>query len=255
MTSVIDGSGSTRFSKVRTDATDRLAEVLTDGATIAVGGFGLCGNPIGLIETVHRLGVRDLTVVSNNMGVDGFGLGLLIEGNQVRKVVASYVGENRLFAQRYLAGSIEVEFTPQGTLAERLRAGGAGIAGFYTRTGVGTVIAEGKTHTDFDGHTYILERGIVADVSLVRAHTADPEGNLTYRHTAQNFNPLVAMAGKVTFAEAEVLHPDFTEPGLIETPGIFVAHVVFAPDDDKPVEQRVVRRRETGEVVLIKEGA
>ncbi|MDT0202613.1 CoA transferase subunit A [Nocardioides sp. AE5] len=243
------------MSKLRDDVTGLLAETLVDGSVVAVGGFGLCGNPFGLIEVVQRLGVRDLTVVSNNMGLDGKGLGLLIDGGQVARVIASYVGENTLFAQRYLEGAIEVEFTPQGTLAERLRAGGAGIAGFYTRTGVGTVVAEGKPHAEFDGDLYVLERGIVADVALVRAHTADPEGNLTYRRTARNFNPLVAAAGRCTFVEAEVFRADFTDPDLVDTPGIFVDHVVEAPPEPKPIEQRVVRRRSSGEVVRLERGA
>ena len=176
-------------------AKDALASQLRDGLTIAVGGFGLSGNPFDLIEVVRDSGVKNLTIVSNNMGVDGQGLGILIENNQVSKVVASYVGENKLFAQQFLDGQLEVEFTPQGTLAERLRAGGAGIPGFYTKTGVGTPIAEGKPHEIFDGETYILERGIVADIGLVHAHTADSAGNLIYRYTARNFNPLVATAG------------------------------------------------------------
>lgn len=238
------------MAKVRDDVRDLLAESLVDGATVAVGGFGLCGVPFDLVDLVVHLGARDLTIVSNNMGVDGRGLGRLIESDQVSRVVASYVGENRLFAQRYLDGTVEVEFTPQGTLAERLRAGGAGIAGFYTRTGVGTVVAEGKPHEAFDGRTYVLERGIVADVSLVRAHTADPEGNLTYRRTARNFNPLVASAGRVTFAEAEVIRHDHTDPDDVHTPGIFVDHVVRASGREKPIEQRIVRRR-SGEIARL----
>ncbi|WP_375000913.1 CoA transferase subunit A [Aeromicrobium sp. CTD01-1L150] len=227
------------MSEFLEDVTDRLAAVLTDGATIAVGGFGLCGTPVGLIEAVRRTGVRDLTIVSNNMGIDGKGLGLLIEGDQVATVVASYVGENKLFAQRYLEGRIEVEFTPQGTLAERLRAGGAGIAGFYTRTGVGTDIAQGKPHEVFDGTSYVLERGIVADASLVRAHQGDPQGNLTYRLTARNFNPLVATAGRVTFAEVERLLDHHIDPDLIETPSIFVDHVTRAAAGPKDIEKLV----------------
>jgi 3-oxoacid CoA-transferase subunit A len=218
--------------------------VVFDGCMVAVGGFGLSGNPNDLIEALRDSGVRDLTIVSNNMGVDGKGLGLLLESHQVRKVVASYVGENRLFAQQYLDGELEVEFVPQGTLAERLRAGGAGIPGFYTATGVGTIVAEGKQHADFDGRTYILERGIVADVSLVHAHTADVAGNLTFRHTARNFNPVVATAGRVTVAEAEIVFEDeFIEPNVIVTPGIFVDRLIRSRPRIKDIEQRTTRTR------------
>ena len=224
-----------------TNAKDALSDVLADGMTIAVGGFGLCGVPLDLIDAVRDSGVRDLTIVSNNMGVDGVGLGLLLEGGQVRKIVASYVGENELFAKLYLGGMIEVEFNPQGTLAERLRAGGAGIAGFYTRTGVGTEIAKGKPIAEFDGKTYLLERGIVADVALVRAHRADRFGNLTYRQAARNFNPLVATAGQVTVAEVESLGTDPLDPDVVVTPGIFVDRMVVATRREKPIEKRVFR--------------
>lgn len=228
--------------KVRASATESVAEVLRDGMTLAVGGFGLCGVPVDLIDAVRASGARDLTVVSNNMGVDGKGLGILLENRQVCRVIASYVGENRLFASQYLNGEIEVEFTPQGTLAERLRAGGAGIAAFYTRTGVGTTVAEGKQHQDFDGVTHVLECGIVADLSLVRAHQGDEEGNLRYRRTAQNFNPLVATAGRVTIAEAEqVLRDEYLDPDLVVTPGIYVDAVVRAVEREKDIEQRTVR--------------
>ncbi|MDQ7905757.1 CoA transferase subunit A [Phytohabitans sp. ZYX-F-186] len=230
-------------TKLRASVTESLAAVLRDGGTLAVGGFGLCGNPFGLIEAVRDLGVRGLTVVSNNMGVDGKGLGLLIENGQVVKVVASYVGENREFARRYLDGRLEVEFAPQGTLAERLRAGGAGIPAFYTRTGVGTVVAEGKPHAEFDGRTYVLERAIVADVALVRAHLADAEGNLAYRRTARNFNPLVATAGRTTFAEVDRVSGGYLDPESVGTPGIFVDHVVLAPARPPEIEQLTVRRR------------
>ncbi|WP_448809297.1 CoA transferase subunit A [Agromyces bauzanensis] len=219
-----------------------LHDVLADGMTIAVGGFGLCGIPSDLIEAVRDAGATDLTIVSNNMGVDGKGLGLLLEAGQVSRVVASYVGENRLFAEQFLAGRLEVEFTPQGTLAERLRAGGAGIPAFYTKTGVGTQVADGKPHEDFDGETYVQERGIRADVALVHAHTADTDGNLVYRYTARNFNPLVATAGQITIAEAEhivdagELHPDH-----IVTPGVFVQRLVQARERVKDIEQRTVR--------------
>ena len=188
------------MSKLKSGAAAALQDVLRDGMTLAVGGFGLSGIPADLIEAVRDSGVKDLTVVSNNMGVDGKGLGILIEAGQVRKVIASYVGENKLFAEQYLAGKLEVEFTPQGTLAERLRAGGAGLPAFYTKTGVGTLVAEGKPHEVFDGETYVQERAIRADVALVHAHRADTDGNLVYRYTARNFNPVVATAGAVTIA-------------------------------------------------------
>ncbi len=225
-------------------ARDTLRDVVTDGQTIAVGGFGLSGNPFDLIEALRDSGARDLTLVSNNMGVDGAGLGLLLENRQVSKVIASYVGDNRLFAQQYLDGVLEVEFTPQGTLAERIRAGGAGIAGFFTRTGVGTSVAEGKQIQQFDGQDYVLERGIVADVALVHAHTADTEGNLSYRLTARNFNPLVATCGRVTIAEAEhILDGRYLSPDEVMTPGIFVSRLVQAAPREKPIEQRTVRPR------------
>ncbi|MBV6728038.1 CoA transferase subunit A [Nocardioides daeguensis] len=229
--------------KLVDDPRTAIAERVRDGMTIAVGGFGLCGVPRDLIEAVRDSGVRDLTIVSNNMGVDGKGLGVLLENNQVRKVVASYVGENKLFAQQYLDGALEVEFCPQGTLAERLRAGGSGIAGFYTRTGVGTEVAEGKPHEVFDGETFVLERGIVADLALVHAHTADAEGNLRYRATARNFNPLVAMSGRVCIAEAEQVIDGFLDPDQVITPGIFVDVIVRASERPKDIEQRIVRQR------------
>jgi len=228
--------------KIWPSAADALAGVVEDGMTIAVGGFGLSGNPTNLIRALRDTGAKDLTIVSNNMGVDGKGLGLLLENRQVRKVVASYVGENKLFAEQYLSGELEVEFAPQGTLAERLRAGGAGIPGFYTATGVGTPIADGKPEAEFDGRRYILERGIVADVALVRAHTADGYGNLRYRLTARNFNPLVATAGRLTIAEAEQIVTAI-EPDDIMTPGIYVQRLVQAEDLTKEIEQRTVRIR------------
>ena len=226
------------------DARAALQDRLRDGMTIAVGGFGLSGNPFDLIEVVRDSGVKNLTIVSNNMGVDGKGLGILLENRQVAKVIASYVGENKLFAQQFLDGELEVEFTPQGTLAERMRAGGAGIAGFYTKTGVGTPVAEGKPHEVFDGETYILERGIVADIGLVHAHTGDRAGNLIYRYTSRNFNPLVAQCGRYTVAEVEVLSDEFIEPNIIVTPGIFVQGLVTATPREKEIEQRTVRPRE-----------
>lgn len=235
------------MSKLVGTAHEALDGVLRDGLTIAVGGFGLSGNPTDLIEVVRDSGVRDLTIVSNNMGVDGRGLGLLLENSQVRKVIASYVGENKLFARQYLAGELEVEFAPQGTLAERIRAGGAGIPAFYTRTGVGTPVAEGKPLAEFDGVTYLLERGIVADLALVHAHTADRAGNLVYRFAARNFNPLVATCGRVSVAETEVLLDDYVNPDLVITPGVFVNRLVQARDRVKEIEQRTVRPRVTVE--------
>ncbi|MFW6188258.1 MAG: CoA transferase subunit A [Actinomycetota bacterium] len=232
------------MSKVRENAAELLAEHLRDGMTLAVGGFGLSGIPRDLIEAVRDSGVTDLTVVSNNMGVDGKGLGVLLENRQVTKVLASYVGENKLFAQQYLDGELEVEFNPQGTLAERLRAGGAGIPAFYTRTGVGTLVAEGKPHAEFDGETYVQERGIVADVALVHAWQGDTDGNLVYRWTARNFNPVVATAGKVTFAEVEhLVAVGEIDPDHVVTPGVFVQHVVRYSGAPKDIEQRTVRPR------------
>lgn len=230
-------------SKLQNSAAEAVQDVLRDGMTIAVGGFGLCGIPNDLIEAVRDAGVTDLTIVSNNMGVDGRGLGLLLENRQVSKVIASYVGENKLFAKQYLDGTLQVEFAPQGTLAERMRAGGAGIAGFYTRTGVGTPIAEGKLTENFDDVTYVLERGIVADLALVHAHTADQAGNLRYRLTARNFNPVVATCGRVTVAQAEHIIDNFLAPDDVMTPGIFVNRLVQATTRAKHIEQRTVRPR------------
>lgn len=230
--------------KLRASAVDALDGIVRDGMTIAVGGFGLCGIPMNLIRALRETGVTDLTIVSNNMGVDGKGLGLLLENQQVSRVLASYVGENQLFASQYLDGTLEVEFVPQGTLAERLRAGGAGIPAFYTPTGVGTPIADGKPEAEFDGRRAILERGIVADLALVRAHAGDAEGNLRYRLTARNFNPLAAMSGRVTVAEVEHLHDDFLDPERIDTPGVFVQRTVVVEDPAKDIEKRTVRERE-----------
>lgn len=231
-------------TKIWDSAAEVLADVVRDGMTIAVGGFGLCGIPRNLIAALRDTGVRNLTIVSNNIGVDGKGLGLLLENQQVVKVLASYVGENRLFAEQYLSGALDVEFVPQGTLAERLRAGGAGIPGFYTPTGVGTPIAEGKPEVVFDGVRTILERGIVADLALVRAHTGDREGNLRYRLTARNFNPLVAMSGRMTIAEVEHRSADFLDPESIDTPGVFVQRLVQVENSAKDIEQRTVRARQ-----------
>ncbi|AIY03051.1 acyl CoA:acetate/3-ketoacid CoA transferase, alpha subunit [Arthrobacter sp. PAMC 25486] len=232
------------MSKVHGSAAQVLADVMRDGMTLAVGGFGLSGIPADLIEAVRDTGVQGLTVVSNNMGVDGKGLGLLIEAGQVAKVIASYVGENKLFAEQYLAGKLEVEFTPQGTLAERLRAGGSGIPAFYTKTGVGTLVAEGKPHAEFDGELYVQERAIIADVALVHAHTADTDGNLIYRYTARNFNPVVATAGRITIAEAElVVEPGVLDPNHVITPGVYVQRLIQATDRVKDIEQRTIRTR------------
>ena len=232
------------MSKVQASASEALHDVLRDGMVVAVGGFGLSGIPADLIDAVRASGVKDLTVVSNNMGIDGKGLGVLLEAGQVRKVIASYVGENKLFAEQFLAGVLEVEFSPQGTLAERLRAGGAGIPAFYTKTGVGTLIAEGKPLADFDGETFLQERGIVADVALVKAWRADTLGNLEYRFTARNFNPVVATAGLVTIAEAEVIvEPGGIDPNHVITPGVYVQRLIQASARVKDIEQRTVRSR------------
>jgi len=229
--------------KLRSSALEAVADVVQDGMTIAVGGFGLCGVPFDLVDALYQTAVKDLVIVSNNMGVDGVGLGLLLERRQVRKVIASYVGDNQALERQYLDGLIEVEFAPQGTLAERLRAGGAGIPAFYTKSGVGTEVAAGKPTAAFDGHTYLLERGLVADVSLVHAYAADAEGNLHYRLTAQNFNPLVAAAGRVTIAETETLLTDaFLDPEAVTTPGIYVDRVVRTGPRVKPIEKRTVRQ-------------
>lgn len=230
-------------SKVWQSSAEALAAIVRDGMTIAVGGFGLSGIPTNLIRALRDTGATGLTIVSNNMGVDGKGLGLLLENRQVAKVLASYVGENKLFAEQYLSGELEVEFVPQGTLAERMRAGGAGIPAFFTPTGVGTPVAEGKEEREFDGKRVIMERGILADLSLVRAHTGDREGNLRYRYTARNFNPVVATCGRVTLAEVEHLSADYLDPQRIDTPGVFVQRVVVAEDPVKDIEQRTTRPR------------
>jgi 3-oxoacid CoA-transferase subunit A len=230
-------------SKIWPSAAEALAGTVTDGMTIAVGGFGLSGIPTNLITALRDTGAKGLVMVSNNMGVDGKGLGLLLEGGQVRKVLSSYVGENKLFAEQYLSGALEVEFVPQGTLAERLRAGGAGIPAFFTPTGVGTPIAEGKEEQTFDGVRAIKELGIVADVALVKAHRADAAGNLRYRLTARNFNPLVATAGRLTIVEAEQIIDGYLGPDDIHTPGIYVQRLVTVEDTTKDIEQRTVRTR------------
>ncbi len=227
-------------SKVYSSAASALEGLARDGMTVAVGGFGLCGIPEQLILALRDSGARGLTCVSNNAGVDDWGLGLLLQRRQIRKMVSSYVGENAEFERQFVSGELEVEFTPQGTLAERLRAGGAGIAGFYTRTAVGTPVAEGKPHEVFDGETFVLERGIVTDLALVKAWKGDESGNLVYRKTARNFNPLVATAGRVTIAEVEELVPVGTlDPDQIHTPGIFVQRIVKTKSE-KRIEQRTV---------------
>jgi 3-oxoacid CoA-transferase subunit A len=219
-----------------------LEGIVRDGMLLAVGGFGLCGVPEELISALRDSGVRNLTVASNNAGVDGAALGLLLATHQIKKMISSYVGENAEFERQFLAREIEVEFCPQGTLAERLRAGGAGIPGFYTRTGIGTIIAEGKEHKDFDGKTYILERGIQADLALVKAWKADLHGNLIYRRTARNFNPNTATCGKITVAEVEQLvQPGELDPDEIHTPGIFVHRLVHVPNPIKRIEKKTTR--------------
>ncbi len=231
-------------NKIYPDPSAALAGLLRDGMTIMSGGFGLCGIPAALIEAVRESGVKDLTVISNNAGIDDVGLGILLQTRQIRKMISSYVGENATFAKQYLAGELEIEFNPQGTLAERIRAGGAGIPAFFTATGVGTHVAEGKETKEFDGRTYVMERGLFADVALVHAWRADPEGNLVYRKTARNFNPLMATAAKVTVAEVEELVPMGTlDPDHIVTPGMFVKRVVKLDKIDKRIEQRTVRKR------------
>jgi 3-oxoacid CoA-transferase subunit A len=232
------------MNKIYPDAPSALGGLIEDGMTLAVGGFGLCGIPENLILALRDTGKKNLTVVSNNAGVDDWGLGLLLQSRQIRKMVSSYVGENAEFERQYLSGELEVEFCPQGTLAERMRAGGAGIPGFYTRTGVGTLIAEGKDHRDFDGQTYILERGIKADIALVKAWKADASGNLAYRKTARNFNPLAATCGKVAVAEVEELVPTGAiDPDQVHTPGIYIDRIVHCPDQQKRIEQRITRSR------------
>jgi 3-oxoacid CoA-transferase subunit A len=227
------------------DAATALRGVVKDGMTLMCGGFGACGIPENLIAALHDSGVKNLTVVSNNAGLDGVGLGVLLQTRQIRKMISSYVGENKEFERQYLAGELELEFNPQGTLAERIRAGGAGIYGFYTRTGAGTLVAEGKETRVVDGETYVLEKGLVADVSLVKAWKGDAEGNLVYRKTARNFNPNMATAGRVTVAEVEQLvGVGELDPDGIHTPGIFVQRIMQGPKYGKLIEKRTVRKRE-----------
>jgi len=230
------------MNKVYPDPKSALDGLLFDGMTIMSGGFGLCGIPEKLIAALPGSGAKNLTVISNNAGVDDFGLGLLLQTRQIKKMISSYVGENETFERQYLAKELELEFNPQGTLAERIRAGGAGIPGFYTKTGVGTLIAEGKEHKEFDGETYILERGLVADLSIVKAWKGDAQGNLVFRKTARNFNPMMATAGKVTVAEVEELVPvGKLDADGIHTPGIFVQRIVVGHDYEKRIEKRTIR--------------
>ena len=232
-------------SKLRKDADQALAGLLSDGMTIMAGGFGLCGIPENLIAAIRNSGVKDLTFISNNCGVDDFGLGILLAAGQVRKMISSYVGENKLFEQLYLSGGLEVEFNPQGTLAERIRAGGAGIPAFYTRTGVGTLVAEGKEVREFDGELYVMERGLTADLAIVKAWKGDAAGNLTYRKTAQNFNPMLATAARVTVAEVEELVPvGSLVKENIQTPGLYVDHLFQGVAYEKRIERVTTRPRE-----------
>ena len=230
------------MNKVYPDAASALADLVKDGQTIAVGGFGLCGIPEALIAALRDTGVKNLTVISNNAGVDDFGLGQLLATHQIKKMIASYVGENKEFARQYLAGELEVEFTPQGTLAEKLRSGGAGIPAFFTKTGVGTIIAEGKEVREFDGEQYVMERTLVSDVSLVKAYKADRAGNLVFRKTARNFNPNVAMAGKITIVEVEhLVEVGEIDPDDVHTASIYVHRIVLNANPEKRIEQRTVR--------------
>ena len=231
------------MQKVFPSAAAALQGVVADNQVLAVGGFGLCGIPEALIDGLRDTGVKGLTCISNNAGVDDFGLGRLLQTRQIRKMIASYVGENKEFERQFLAGELELEFTPQGTLAEKLRAGGSGIPAFFTRTGVGTIVAEGKEVRNFDGHDYVMERSLVADVALVKAWKADRTGNLVYRRTARNFNPLCAMAGKVTIVEVEELvEVGAIDPDAVHTPGIFVQRIVVNPNPEKRIEQRTIRQ-------------
>ena len=232
--------------KVKTSAVEALAGLLKNGMTIMAGGFGLCGIPENLIAAIREAGVKDLTVVSNNCGVDGFGLGILLENRQIKKMVSSYVGENKLFEQLYLSGELELEFNPQGTLAERIRAGGAGIPAFFTRTGYGTLVAEGKEVREFDGEMYVMERGLTADLSIVKAWKGDAEGNLIYRKTARNFNPMMATAGRATVVEVEELvEIGSLDKDAIHTPGIYVDAIFQGPSFEKRIERVTTRQKET----------
>lgn len=230
------------MNKIYPSASAALGDIARDGQTFAVGGFGLCGIPEGLIAALRDTGVQQLTCISNNAGVDGFGLGLLLESRQIKKMISSYVGENKEFERQYLAGELELEFVPQGTLAEKLRAGGAGIPAFFTKTGVGTIVTEGKELREFNGDTYVMEHALTADVALVKAWKADRSGNLVYRLTARNFNPMVATAGKITIVEVEeIVENGALDPDHIHTPGIFVDRIVLNATPEKRIEQRTIR--------------
>lgn len=230
------------MNKIYPSASAALADIARDGQTFAVGGFGLCGIPEGLIAALRDTGVQQLTCISNNAGVDGFGLGLLLESRQIKKMISSYVGENKEFERQYLAGELELEFVPQGTLAEKLRAGGAGIPAFFTKTGVGTIVTEGKELREFNGDTYVMEHALTADVALVKTWKADRSGNLVYHLTARNFNPMVATAGKITIVEVEeIVENGALDPDHIHTPGIFVDRIVLNATPEKRIEQRTIR--------------
>lgn len=232
------------MNKIFANAAEALEGVVEDNQLLAVGGFGLCGIPEALIDALRDSGVQNLTVISNNAGVDGFGLGKLLETRQIKKMISSYVGENKEFERQYLTGELELEFTPQGTLAEKLRAGGAGIPAFYTRTGVGTVVAEGKELREFDGETYVMERSFLPDVALVKAHIADKSGNLQFRLTARNFNPAAAMAGRVCIVEVEhIVETGELDPDQIHLPGIYVHRIVHNPHPEKRIERRTISER------------
>ena len=232
------------MNKIFPSAAAALQDIVRDGQLLAVGGFGLCGIPEALIQALLDSGARDLTVISNNAGVDGFGLGKLLETRQISKMISSYVGENKEFERQYLAGELQLEFTPQGTLAEKLRAGGAGIPAFYTRTGVGTLVAEGKETREFDGHVYVMERALVPDVSLVKAWKADKSGNLVFRRTARNFNPAVAMAGKITVVEVEeIVDTGSFDPDAVHLPGIYVHRIVLNAHPEKRIEKRTITEK------------
>ena len=236
--------GPSMASKVYKTAKEALEGLTFDGMTVMAGGFGLCGIPENLILALRESGVKNITAISNNAGVDDFGLGLLLKTRQIKKMISSYVGENKEFERQYLSGELELEFNPQGTLAERCRAGGAGIPGFYTKTGVGTIIADGKEHREFNGETYILETGLVSDLSIIKAEKADTQGNMIFNKTARNFNPPMGMAGKVTVAEVEEIVPTGDlDPDQIHLPGVFVQRIVKGTFE-KRIEQRTVRKRE-----------
>ena len=233
------------MNKIYPSAAAALDGIVEDGQTLAVGGFGLCGIPEALIDALQASGAKNLTVISNNAGVDGFGLGKLLQTRQIRKMISSYVGENKTFANLYLSGKLELEFNPQGTLAERIRAGGAGIPAFFTRTGVGTIVAEGKEIRDFNGEAFVMETGLVADLALVHAWKGDAEGNLVYRKTARNFNPMMATAATLTVAEVEhLVQPGEIDADHIMTPGVYVQRIVHVPNAEKRIEQRTTRKRD-----------